>query len=118
MAFTAAQIQAALVAFDERQEELEERYDELSEEEQAEYSDEAFADALQWRKEGVELPGVGLATCVDYEHINEDLKLVFKVGDQLFRITGYYSSYDADEWDSQVVEVEAREKIITVYEEI
>lgn len=118
MAFTAQQIQVALEARVERQDELEERYDELTEEEQAEYSDEGFADLLQWHKEGVELPGIGLATCVDYEHINEDLKLVFKVGDQLFRIEGWYSSYDADQWDTQVVEVEAREKTITVYEEI
>lgn len=118
MAFTAEQIKAALLAFEERQEELDERYDELTEEELEEYSDEGFAELLQWRKEGVKLPEVGLATSVDYEHINEDLKLVFKVGDQLFRITGYYSSYDADQWDNDVVEVEAREKVITVYEEL
>ncbi len=46
----------------------------------------------------------------------EELWLVFAIGEQFFRITGYYSSYEGSEWESDVTEVEPREKVVTVYE--
>lgn len=42
--------------------------------------------------------------------------LIFQVGDQLFRINGYYSSWDGDNWeDSDIREVEAYTETVTRY---
>jgi hypothetical protein len=118
MSVTAAQVQAAVEARRERMEDFEERFGQLSDEEQALVEEVELAEQLQWNKKGTELPEVGTAYFVDYEHINEDLILIFKVGDQFFKMTGFYSSYDADEWEDTITEVTPREKTITVYEEI
>lgn len=42
--------------------------------------------------------------------------MIFKVGDQLFRKDGYYSSYGGYDWDGTFQEVIATPKTITVYE--
>jgi hypothetical protein len=117
MSVTTKQVEAAIEARNERMDDLEERYDDLTEEEK-ELLEEEFSEQIQWGDKTVELPEVGTASYVDYEHINEDLTLIFKIGEQFFKITGFYSSYDADEWETEVTEVVPKEKTITVYEEI
>lgn len=103
-------VEAALVAREELCIENDEDRDE----------EEGFAEALQYYGdgEGVNLPGVGTAYLVEYNHVNEDLELIFKIDEQFFRITGYYSSYDSDQWDNDVEEVAPEEKVIIVYKRI
>lgn len=117
MSIAARDVQAALNARQERMDELAESFDDLTDEEQ-EKVEEQFSEEIQWGDRKVELPGVGTAEYVNYEHINEDLILIFKIGEQFFKITGFYSSYDEDEWENAVTEVVPKEKIITVYEEL
>ena len=46
----------------------------------------------------------------------DKLWVVFSVDDQLFRVTGYYSSWDGDNWeDASLEEVEAYEVMVTKY---
>ncbi len=110
MAFTEKQVTQAAADRYEALEDFDSESDEESE----------LAEALQEndKEEGVELPGLGTAYFVAYEHINEDLKLIFRLGEQLFLMSGYYSSFDADEWDQDIFEVEAKEKTIVVYERL
>lgn len=46
----------------------------------------------------------------------DDLWIVFKVGDQLFRKDGYYASYGESDYDGDLREVRAVVKAVTVYE--
>jgi len=50
----------------------------------------------------------------------EDIWFVFKFEDTLYRFTGYYSSYDGENWDdySDLEEVAPRETIVIVYDSI
>lgn len=73
------------------------------------------------RQREVELPGVGTAVYVDgdggYEGGPEDISLVFRIGEDLYRIRGNYDSYDADRWYANTVKaVVPVEKTIIVYE--
>lgn len=42
--------------------------------------------------------------------------VVFKVGDQYFRKTGYYASHSGTEWDGPMTEVHRVKKVIKVWE--
>lgn len=73
------------------------------------------------RQREVELPGVGTAVYVDseggYEGGPEEISLVFRVGEDLYRIKGTYDSYDTDQWYAGTVQaVVPVEKTIIVYE--
>jgi hypothetical protein len=73
------------------------------------------------RQREIELPGVGTAVYVDgeggYEGGPEDISLVFRVGEDLYRIKGSYDSYDADRWYANTLRaVVPVEKTIIVYE--
>lgn len=48
----------------------------------------------------------------------EDVWMVFKVGDQYFRTTGYYASYDGTTWDGGTEEVEPFEKTVIDYRRV
>jgi hypothetical protein len=68
----------------------------------------------------VELDGLGEVTLVDskpgQEGGGEDIWIVFHVGNQLFKLTGWYGSWDGSNWDEgDVFEVVAEEKIVVVY---
>jgi hypothetical protein len=57
---------------------------------------------------GHEVPlSVGKTSFVERSGYNEsnDLWLIFQIGDQFFRITGYRDSYDGDEWHTDVEEM-------------
>lgn len=41
--------------------------------------------------------------------------IVFKVGDQTFRKTGYYASHDGQYWDGPLVEVEGHPETVIVW---
>lgn len=41
--------------------------------------------------------------------------VVFSVGDQMYRMTGYYSSWDSDEWDGDLEEVAPKQVEVTQY---
>lgn len=46
----------------------------------------------------------------------ESVWVIFRVGDQLFQKSGYYSSYDGVDWDGyEIEEVEPYEKTVTFY---
>jgi len=69
-----------------------------------------FAQALEpvWRSENVnpevELDGIGTAVYQDgkygEEGGGEDVWVVFQLGENMYRITGYYNSYDGSEWST------------------
>lgn len=46
----------------------------------------------------------------------ENLWVVFSVGDQFFKVVGYYSSWDGEDWDgADVEEVEPHEVVVIQY---
>jgi hypothetical protein len=45
-----------------------------------------------------------------------DRWVVFKVGDQLFKKSGFYASHYGTDWDGPLVEVKPVEKTVTVFE--
>jgi hypothetical protein len=49
------------------------------------------------------------------EKDGSDQWILFKVGGQLFRKYGYYSSWDSPEWDGKLVEVVPREVTVIKY---
>lgn len=52
------------------------------------------------------------------EGSGESVWLVFKVGVQYFKKTGYYASYDGTSWDGDVTEVRRRQVTVSMWEEI
>jgi hypothetical protein len=46
----------------------------------------------------------------------DDIWVVVKIGDQLFRKDGYYASHYGSDWDGYCREVKAKEETVTVYE--
>lgn len=49
----------------------------------------------------------------------EAIWVVFKLDGKLYRINGYYASYDGSNWDDgPIEEVVAEEKVITVYKTV
>jgi hypothetical protein len=68
--------------------------------------------------EGIELPGLGLATLVDEyggEGQGDDWWRVFKIGDDYYKADHFYSSYDTEPWhsDCTIFPVVGREKVVT-----
>jgi hypothetical protein len=63
---------------------------------------------------------------VDYkaEHVDSyggmdkgsDIWVVFRLGDQLFKKSGFYASHYGTDWDGPLVEVKPVEKTVTVFE--
>lgn len=48
----------------------------------------------------------------------DDKWFVVKIGDQLFRKSGYYASHYGTDWDGAFEEVHPVEKVVTVYEPV
>lgn len=46
----------------------------------------------------------------------EDVDVVFRVGDQLFKKWGAYYSHNGTDWDGDLREVHAVERLVTFYE--
>ena len=66
----------------------------------------------------VEVPGFGKLELVENfggEGMGDQMWVVFKVGDRMFRMNGYYDSWNGGEWDGSLEEVEAREVKVTQY---
>lgn len=87
--------------------------------------EEAYDDYIEW-DEFTETPEPltvdGRETTVSLveedlggEGHGESVYVVLKVGDQLFRKSGYYASHYGTDWDGSFEEVEPQEKTITVY---
>lgn len=73
-------------------------------------------DAVLLRGEAVKVSKVDALTG-DYDSSDYDsVWIVVKVGDQLFKKTGWYASHSGHDWDGDTTEVHATEKTITVYE--
>lgn len=69
---------------------------------------------------GYDLPTIGVkAYAVEreggYEGGGDYMDVVFKVGDQLFRKQGAYNSWDSNEWDGSLEEVEPYEETVVKY---
>lgn len=45
-----------------------------------------------------------------------DIWVVFRLGDQLFKKSGFYASHYGTDWDGPLVEVKPVEKTVTVFE--
>lgn len=45
-----------------------------------------------------------------------DIWVVFKLGEQLFKKSGFYASHYGTDWDGPLIEVKPVEKVITVFE--
>lgn len=72
---------------------------------------------------GYELPKLGVtAYAVEreggYEGGGDYMDVVFRVGDQLFRKQGFYNSWDSNEWDGGLEEVEPYEETVVKYRAI
>jgi len=121
MALSAIEVNYSIVAFDEKVEE--DNYDEYEDffavnMYNAIYESDWNIHYKKAEGKGLQL-SVGLAQLVDSGRDNDEVWFVFSIGNQLFRMATYYSSYDSTNWsDSEAKEVKAQEKIITVYEEV
>jgi len=70
-------------------------------------------------KNAIEVPGLGELEYVDEyggEGKGDDYWVVFKIGEQYFRVDGWYASYDGGELDGEPYEVSPKEQTITTYE--
>ena len=70
---------------------------------------------------GCEIPGFGTTEHVESfggEGMGDSRWIVFKLGEQLFRVSGYYDSWNGTEWDGGIEEVEAFEIKKTEYRKI
>lgn len=66
----------------------------------------------------VDVADLGKVTYVDDyggEGQGDEYWVVFKVGDQFFRVDGWYASYDGGELDGDVYEVEPQEVTVIEY---
>lgn len=77
---------------------------------------------IKYGSEG-KIPGLGDVKLVDKyggEGQGDDYWVVFSVSDgdvtRLFRKSGWYASYAGGEFDSDLEEVRAQQKVVTVYE--
>lgn len=123
MSVTATQVQSAIEAYNEKVYETNEKEPENWRENFA----QALLDGKEWNSQTkeyedvtVELDGFGAVTLVDskpgFEGGGEDIWIVFLVGDQLFKLTGWYGSWDGSNWEEgDVFEVVAEEKVVVVY---
>lgn len=69
-----------------------------------------FWDDFYYEKQSVEIPDLGTIQKVKADGAEGDgaeMWVVFSLGDQLFRMTGSYSSWDSNYWDSRLEEVES-----------
>jgi hypothetical protein len=62
--------------------------------------------------------GVTLVDQEGGEGQGEHIWFVIKIGDQLFRKEGYYTSHYGTDWDGPFSEVEPVQKLVTVYEPV
>jgi hypothetical protein len=77
----------------------------------------------RWSAEAVESKvelSIGTATLVDAkwgeEGGGEHIWIVFKIGDDLYQINGFYSSWEGPEWnDSTIIPVKAEQVMRTIY---
>jgi hypothetical protein len=92
--------------------------------EEAEEIGSDFVETLEYSKQGETVPlSVGDAVEVDAkwgkEGGGDKIWVVFRIGDQLFRKEGYYSSYNGDEWEEgDITEVKQIPKTVFVYEPV
>lgn len=73
-------------------------------------------DSIEYEVEG--LPTIRFVDAGGAEGDGAQKWVVFSVGDQMFRMTGYYSSWDSDEWDGDLEEVRPKQVQVTQYEAI
>lgn len=82
-----------------------------------------FREEIEWisKDQTVSLPS-GEATFVDSfggEGKGEEYWIIFKVGDELFKVDGYYSSWDGVSWEnSEVYKVKPVEVIVIEYQKV
>lgn len=93
-------------------------YERGAEESYSYYGD--FYEHLMWNSDPIFLSELGEeAVMVEKEGGNEGdgdyMHVVFKIGDQLFMKTGFYNSWDDNEWDGDLDEVEPYEEMVTKY---
>lgn len=50
------------------------------------------------------------------EGSGSEMWVVVKIGSRLFKKSGYYASWDGDNWDGPFEEVRPRERMVTFYE--
>ena len=75
-----------------------------------------------WKSKPIETEDLGKIEFIDEDGVHVDgqeIGVIFKVQDFLFKVLSYYSSWDNSEWDiSDMYHVEAKEKTITIYESV
>lgn len=72
-------------------------------------------------RDGVEIPGLGLAKIVENfggEGQGDDRWVVFEVNGRLYEKDGYYASYDGTTWDGDLYEVKPVEVTVTKYHRV
>lgn len=95
-----------------------------SKEEISQYFESAwvnFLGEIEWRPEGVQLPSGGAFFVRSFggEGRGEEYWVIFKIGEELFKVDGYYSSWDGINWDeAELYKVVPVEVIVTQYQKI
>lgn len=74
-------------------------------------------------REGTELPSLKVTAYAvsregGHEGDGDYMDVVFRVDNQLFRQQGYHNSWDSNDWDGDLQEVEAYEEVVTKYRAI
>lgn len=100
-------------------------YSKQSSEEESYFGDawSEFREEIEWNssEEGVQLDS-GKATLVERfggEGKGEEYWIIFKVGEETFKVDGYYSSWDGVNWDdSEVYKVKPVEVTVIQYEKV
>jgi hypothetical protein len=105
MTYTVEQVESAVNAYDDG-----ESYD-------------YFYEEIQYSSQPIHLPELGeaavrVASTGGHEGDGDYMDVVFKIGDQLFRKSGYHNSWDSNDWDGDLEEVEAFEKVVIDYRAI
>ena len=78
-------------------------------------------DYMHGEETDLEIDGLPTLKFVDAyggEGQGDEKYVVFSIGDQLFRMSGFYSSWGDDEWDGELEEVQAKQVQRTEYEAI
>jgi len=83
----------------------------------------AFVEKMTYGDKTATIPGIGVATLKDEklgeEGEGENIWVVFELYGSLYRLNGFYSSYDGEDWTyGSVVQVKPREITTTIYEAV
>jgi hypothetical protein len=85
------------------------------------YDGDSFYDEVEYEDEGIELTIDGQKVVAKKEDSyggegqGDEYWVVFRINDQLFRVDGYWQSWEGGEYDGDLYEVEPYQVMVTRY---